>query len=166
MYYWKATIKNKATSEIKTIRMSTKENKAPREIHVKIKAESKLDIPAANIEVTDIIPALHEALEYKAAIIKTDGTISEAIPTNGNQFTLKEMQGIVGGYIETVFHAEKDRPEPHDSLPARYMVCNEEGKLNNLPINKQMSEIWKDYLGYYGNIVVGNVLICDPDMLA
>ena len=35
-------------------------------------------------------------------IIKTDGTRQPVQPANGSDFTLKEMQAIVGGYIELV----------------------------------------------------------------
>ena len=33
-------------------------------------------------------------------IIKTDGTRQPVQPANGSDFTLEEMQAIVGGYIE------------------------------------------------------------------
>jgi len=35
-------------------------------------------------------------------IIKTDGTRQPVQPANGSDFTLKEMQAIVGGYIPMV----------------------------------------------------------------
>ena len=35
-------------------------------------------------------------------IIRTDGTRQEICPANGTDFTLKEMQAIVGGNIELV----------------------------------------------------------------
>ena len=35
-------------------------------------------------------------------IIKTDGTRQPVQPANGSDFTLEEMQAIVGGYIELV----------------------------------------------------------------
>ena len=37
-------------------------------------------------------------------IIKTDGTRQPVQPANGSDFTLEEMQAIVGGYIELVEH--------------------------------------------------------------
>lgn len=51
-------------------------------------------------------------------IIKTDGTRQPVQPANGSDFTLEEMQAIVGGYIELV---ELDG--------STTMVVNEEGKL-------------------------------------
>lgn len=41
------------------------------------------------------------------------------------QETLREMQNIVGGYIETVTF-------PKEKI---VLVCNEEGRLRNLPVN-------------------------------
>ena len=50
-----------------------------------------------------------------AEIIKTNGTRQSVQPANGTDFTLKEMQAIVGGDIEFVFLNETE-----------IMVVNEE----------------------------------------
>jgi len=78
-----------------------------------------------------------------AKIIKTDGTKIEVAPANGSDFSLEELQKVVGGYIEIVYLSE-----------GRLMVVNEEGWLNNLPYNPSASEI-------YGHPIVGDVLICE-----
>lgn len=59
----------------------------------------------------------------RIAIIDPRGVVSIEIIPN----TLQAMQHIVGGYIETV-----TRP---DGL---IIVCNEEGRLQNLPVNRFM----------------------------
>ena len=61
-------------------------------------------------------------------IIKTDGTRQPVQPANGSDFTLEEMQAIVGGYIELV---ELDG--------STTMVVNEEGKLIPLSLNLEAS---------------------------
>lgn len=48
----------------------------------------------------------------------------EITPANGTNFTLEEMQGIVGGYIQIINIGN-----------GNVMVINEEGKLLNLPKN-------------------------------
>lgn len=53
--------------------------------------------------------------------------------------TLKSMQSVVGGYIETV-----------PFLPSVQMVCNEEGKLLDLPLNFNL----------WGDPIVGTVFFC------
>lgn len=78
-----------------------------------------------------------------AQIIKTTGEIIETEPSNGTDFSLTELQAVVGGFIEVVY------------LPdGRLMVVNEEGKLNGLPINEKASELYPD-------LIVGDVLVCE-----
>ena len=78
-----------------------------------------------------------------AQIIKTTGEIIETEPSNGTDFSLTELQAVVGGFIEVVH------------LPdGRLMVVNEEGKLNGLPVNPKASELYPD-------IIVGDVLVCE-----
>ncbi|MPM17265.1 hypothetical protein SDC9_63653 [bioreactor metagenome] len=55
--------------------------------------------------------------------------------------SLKDMQEIVDGYIEAVY--------PYDDPVA--LVCNEEGKLNGLPLNRKL----EDY-----DIIAGTFFIC------
>lgn len=54
---------------------------------------------------------------------------------------LKSMQEVVGGYIEAVY--------PYDDPVA--LVCNEEGKLEGLPLNRRL----EDY-----DIIAGTFFIC------
>lgn len=78
-----------------------------------------------------------------AQIIKTTGKIIETEPSNGTDFSLTELQAVVGGFIEVVH------------LPdGRLMVVNDEGKLNGLPVNPKASELYPD-------IIVGDVLVCE-----
>ena len=50
--------------------------------------------------------------------------------------SLEEMQAFVGGRIELVYLSNGD-----------HLVINEEGLLDNLPINTKASRIWWDDLG-------------------
>ena len=78
-----------------------------------------------------------------AQIIKTTGEIIETEPSNGTDFSLTELQAVVGGFIEVVH------------LPdGRLMVVNDEGKLNGSPVNPKASELYPD-------IIVGDVLVCE-----
>ena len=65
-----------------------------------------------------------------ATIYYTDGRSEERQPANGHDFELKELQQIVGGYIEIL--PMKD---------GRIMVCNEESKLEGLPRNEQATAL-------------------------
>lgn len=66
--------------------------------------------------------------KLKFTKITSDGVISEV-----NEMTLKEMQEFVGGYIEYVGD----------------VICNEEGKMLELPVNKLKDQ-------FVGNIIIQN----------
>lgn len=95
-----------------------------------------------------------------AKIYKTDGTKEDVFPKENGKFSLEEMQEIVGGYIETI-----------DLPSGMVMVLNEEGKLEGLEKNEVATEIWKrefpieDYPDNNDELVVGNVLLTDPEFL-
>ncbi len=76
--------------------------------------------------------------------IKTSGEIVDVQPKNGTDFSLNELQGFVGGYIEVVGLDD-----------GKLMVVNEEGKINGLCINSEAT-----LLSRY-DIIVGDVLVCD-----
>jgi hypothetical protein len=73
--------------------------------------------------------------------ITVEGAKKEVIPGNGKKLTLKEMQAIVGGYIERVVI-----PKVGD------MYVDEEGLLKGKPVN-QMASLAA------GRMIVGDVLI-------
>lgn len=83
-----------------------------------------------------------------AKIYKTNGEIIDIEPKNKKDFTLEELNDIVGGYIELVI------------LPdGQYMVVNEEGKIKNLPVNDNATEIYRSKIGPW-DYIVGDCLIC------
>lgn len=91
-----------------------------------------------------------------AKLLKTDEMEFEVKPENGKTFELKELQEMVGGYIEIVH------------LPSgKEMVINEEGKNLGLPVNRLATELWKkeypieQYPENNDELVVGNALIIE-----
>ena len=82
-----------------------------------------------------------------AVIIKECGTTKDLVPNDTKAFTLKEMQEIVGGYIEMIHLKNGD-----------IMVINEEGKLNALRINDDATQIFQENFGDT-DVIVGNVLL-------
>ena len=85
-------------------------------------------------------------------IIKASGEVIETKPQNGTDYSLEELQAIVGGYIECLWSVDGKET----------MVLNEEGKLEGLDCNDKATE-W--FVENYGNhdYVVGDVLICDSE---
>lgn len=78
-------------------------------------------------------------------LIRPDGTKEHIIPEDGEAFSLEEMQKYVEGYIELI-----------PDLDGRIIIANEEGKLNNMPINMTATKMW-------GDVLVGNVLFLNKE---
>ena len=87
----------------------------------------------------------------KGRILYVDGREEFIAPKNGTDFSLEELQTIVGGHIEIVQLGNE-----------RIMVVNEEGRLLNLPHNYTASRI-TSVLGIVD--IVGNVLECHTSMV-
>lgn len=86
-----------------------------------------------------------------ATLIKSDGTEVSVEPENGTDFSLSELQGHVGGYVQVVAIGDN-----------QLLACNEEGLLERLPVN--MAANIK-----YGRLVngdlVGDILIFDETQI-
>lgn len=78
------------------------------------------------------IPSSVVLKEPKVLYIKTNGFALELDASEGRTFTLKDMQGFVGGYIEVVRFPD-----------GREMVLNEDGR-DRLPVNAAASKIWRE----------------------
>lgn len=79
-----------------------------------------------------------------------NGDLEEVSPENGRDYSLREMQKIVGGHIEIV------RPPFGNKI----MVVNDSGLLERLPYNEKATQ-WLHYNGCINPYIVGDVLICD-----
>lgn len=90
-----------------------------------------------------------------ATLIKIDGTRETIQPKNGKCFELEELQNQVGGFIEHVGLSEEE-----------IMVVNEEGKLMNLAVNENATDIALDNEAItFWDFIVGNVVICKKSEL-
>ena len=80
----------------------------------------------------------------------------KTIIKSDKSMTLKEMQDAVGGYIEIVYDDDEMQ-----------IICNEEGKLLELPENEEATDMWWDMLDKQVKMdgrgtldyLVGNVLV-------
>lgn len=86
-----------------------------------------------------------------ATLYRTNNTQEEIQPANGTDFTLKEAQAVVGGYVE-IAHLED----------GRIMILNEEGKLEGLPVNLNATNLFLRGRDGYDEIV-GDVLVCKDE---
>lgn len=88
----------------------------------------------------------------KGTIYRSNGQIEERIFSKKNA-TLKEMQEVVGGYIEFVYLLK-------DNL---VMVVNEEGKITGLPFNAKATQLVKEC--NINDIIVGDVLVINQSLI-
>ena len=103
-------------------------------------------------------PEKEKEQTMKMTTIKTNGTT--ATVELAKAATLAELQAAVGGYIETVPHFETYEGE------AAVAFCNEEGKVDGLPLNGVATEAWAKALGMEaGNVPWGDVLVGDVVIL-
>ena len=72
--------------------------------------------------------------------------------------TLEEAQKFVGGYVEGITFPNGD-----------YLIINEEGKLQNLPLNVEATMLWRmtftkdKYMTGYDDFVVGPAILIKKD---
>lgn len=91
----------------------------------------------------------------KAKWLKANCDVVEVTPKNGRDFQYEELRKFVGGFIEIVHINDK-----------QIMVVNEEGKLNGLPYNSLATEaLILAHQGHPVDYIVGDVLLCDNDMV-
>lgn len=87
-----------------------------------------------------------------AQIIKSSGEIIEVEPKNGKDFKIEEVQKIVDGWVELTHLSD-----------GRYMLVNEEGLINDLPVNLEASKLYYGKIAMLnGHYICGDVLICEP----
>lgn len=91
---------------------------------------------------------------FHSTIIHEDGTTEESYTRT--KLTLKELQSYVGGYIEV----SSCRKNDEDFM----MIINEEGRLQNLGVNKTASEMFCNWLSYHDRStpipnIVGTVVV-------
>lgn len=88
-------------------------------------------------------------------IYKANEGVTEISPKNETYYTLKELQEIVGGSIEIIYLK---------GIYDKFMVINEEGKLNKLPYNENATILYKLSLNT-DDFIVGDVLVCDKSKI-
>lgn len=84
-----------------------------------------------------------------AKIIQPNGSCRIVQPANGTDFSLDEMQKIVGGNIELVYLNDTE-----------IMVVNEEGKIDGLEYNAVATSIFKNNHPGTDDFIVGIALVC------
>ena len=93
----------------------------------------------------------------KITIIHIDGHLSISKLDEGNEFD--ELQKAVGGYIESIPYFELFNGIPCEAY------CNEEGKLDGLPVNHAATSLWEEQVPGARDLFAGDRLILTGDYL-
>jgi hypothetical protein len=83
-----------------------------------------------------------------AEIIRVDGSREPVTPTNGTDFKFEQVYPLIGTDIIQIV-ACRD---------GRIMLCDEEGKLKDKPVNFAATQL---YVHGTHDPIVGDVLVCD-----
>jgi len=78
-----------------------------------------------------------------------DGRVKTITPANGKRWTLAELQGFVGGYIEVV-----------GTVDSRWMVINEHGKILNPPLELNIPAT-RLYIHGRSDVILGPAVVVD-----
>ena len=84
-----------------------------------------------------------------AKIYRVNGTVENIEPVNKTDFSLEELQKIVGGYIEVV-----------PVFKNKYIVVDEEGRMKNYKHNETASRL---VFGQVNGDIVGDMLLCEQN---
>lgn len=109
-------------------------------------------------------------------IITSKGDVKRIVPSNGKDFSLYELQEMVGGYIEIVqfmkdagwfcFSMEDGGVIDMDMTDEYVMVINEEGKLLTPEYNYLASVVAEKTDSMLpGDWIAGNAVICPSKMI-
>lgn len=93
-------------------------------------------------------------IEAAGRLIKPDGSEKTVIPSNGKDFKLEELKKFVGGWIEIIRLNNE-----------QIMVINEEGKLEELPVNMVATKLFQQIFSGTSDFIVGTVLICHQSLV-
>jgi hypothetical protein len=92
-----------------------------------------------------------------AILIKPDGSKQDIAPSQGNKFSLEELQELVGGYIEIVVLSVESR---------RIMVIDEEGKAKGKEVNISATMLCRISSSIsLTDFVVGDVVVADSEQI-
>jgi hypothetical protein len=89
-----------------------------------------------------------------ATIYKASGEQTNIAPKNRKFFELKELQHIVGGYIQNVYLND-----------GTILILNEDGKLEQLSLNTRATEIFRKSFPDSPDYIVGDALITESKFI-
>lgn len=90
-------------------------------------------------------------MNMKSYVLYPNGSMVALTPQNKTHFNFSELYKAIGNNCETIeLLPTKDRKN--------LMAVDEDGKMKNLPFNGPASQL-------FGDLIVGNVVICEKGMI-
>lgn len=86
-------------------------------------------------------------------LLKAEGEVRKVSPANGKDFKYEELTKFVDGFIEIVYVSDTE-----------ILVINEEGKIQDKPINEKATQLTLGILAG-DDYIVGDVILCTKDMV-
>lgn len=80
-------------------------------------------------------------------VFKANGEISQLKPKD-KKVSLEELQKVVGGYVEIL------------PMGNKFVICDEEGKLKNSPLNEKVSTIFQEFWKTE-EVLLGDIILAD-----
>lgn len=94
-----------------------------------------------------------------AKLYKPTGEVTDILPANGTNFTMKKLYAIIGTDIVECLTCARE------GMPKMLILCDEEGKFKkDNPVNETATAFRAAYYGYT-DVIVGTVVICTPNYL-
>jgi hypothetical protein len=93
-----------------------------------------------------------------ATLYKWEGERKNVLPPGSREFTMEELKELVGGYFE-IFQMSKRTCKRLGVPKGSILVCNEEGRLLNLPPNIVVSQA-------SGTTFCGNIIVCSSKLVS
>lgn len=108
-------------------------------------------------ELQDVNKEAHTPVRkhFNSLIYATGEKVWETFEPAGEVYTLDELQGAVGGYIEIIYLSSMF----HEYL----MVIDEEGKVKGKAMNMFATQLAESELG--GDVIVGDVVVCRRELI-
>lgn len=102
-----------------------------------------------------------------AILLKPGEVIEVVAPADGKEFSLEEVQQLVGGYVEMVRFPIPVKFFGYAEGPFTMALVNEEGKMKSQPVNYKATAMWLKSnsvtLRHARDVLVGDVLFVSEE---
>ena len=126
-------------------------------VHFSLKWSKKENVSTGTEPVrritADATMTLKTLNDKYGVLLKTDGSRANLKPRNGRYWKVEELQHLVGGTFDLI----KLKTSFFSLSDDYYLVINDNGKLEGLPMNFEPSNLYRRYVE--DDLIVGDALV-------